>query len=125
DDMEARVLLAETYRREGDLNAALRVLEDARMEQKRNPELLLQAADINEQQLNYTAAYDNTALVLKLSPKNHGVLERLVGYCRRLERYDEAIAHQEQVLKLTSGADYEREQDRLAHLELERTLMSG
>ncbi len=120
DDIEARVLLAETYRRDGELKEALRVLEEARVEDKKNVELLLAAAEINEQLGNDTAAFDNAAMVLKLSPKNTFALKRLVSDCERLNRFEEAVTYQEQLLRLIPREEYDEEQKRLAELELRK-----
>lgn len=124
NDVEARVLLAETYRRNGELKEALKVLEEARVEDKKNVELLLLAAEVNEQLGNDTAAFDNAAMVLKLSPKNTFALKRLVADCQRLNRYEEAVTYQEQLLRLVPREDYEQEQQTLAHLELKKAQKS-
>ncbi|MCB0322678.1 MAG: DUF1049 domain-containing protein, partial [Bdellovibrionales bacterium] len=122
DDLEARVLLAESYRREGEDRAALRILEEARMEQRQNPELLLLASDLNEKLGNPTAAHDNAALVYKVAPRNPMVLARLVHTCGQLGRFDEAVSYQEQLVKLLSGDPYQHAQEHLAGLKLRRAL---
>lgn len=117
DDVIARVLLAETFRRRNDPDAALNVLEQARIEQKKNVELLLLASDVNSELGNHTAAYDNAALILKLKPKNRFSLERLVHSCVALGRLDDAIEYQQQLVKVLSGDEYTQAQDGVAHLQ--------
>ena len=125
DDIPARVLLAETFKREGRLREALAVLEDARVEQKKNIELLLAASDINARLGNATAAHDNAALVLKIAPRNRFALQRLVQSAKALGRWDEAIDYQQQLIRIAPAADVEKRQDELAQLELRRVLEQG
>lgn len=116
DDVIARVLLAETFRRQNNLEAALNVLEQARIEQKKNAELLLLASDVNAELGNHTAAYDNAALILKLKPRNRFALERLVESCVSLGRLEDAIEYQQQLVKVLSGDEYTQAQENVAQL---------
>lgn len=118
-DIPARVLLAKTYQREGKAKEALAVLENARIEQKSNIELLLAASDINSELGNETAAHDNAALVLKLAPKNRFALERLAKSAEKLSRFDEAISYQQQLIKASSSSEHAKREEDLAELKLQ------
>jgi tetratricopeptide (TPR) repeat protein len=121
-DMVARIQLAEAYQKNGDLPTALKMLEEARVEQRQNVELLLLASDLNAAMGNQTAAHDNAALVLKLIPKNTFALSRLVASAASLKRYEEAAGYQRMLLKLSPGVDQSAAQSRLADLELKAAL---
>ncbi len=118
EDVTARVLLSECFQREGDAKAALRILEDARVEQKQNVELLLQAADLNKELGNHTAAFDNAALVLKLQPQSLSALERVSVEAAELGDYEKAISFTKERIKLTPYGEDESLQEYLATLEL-------
>ena len=122
DNIGARVLLAKTFQNQGDAKGALGILEDARVEQKKNIELLLLAADLNAQLGNPTAAFDNARLVLKLAPSNRFALRRLVENCRELGRFEEAITYQKQLVKIEDGPQHAEAQDCLAQIEVEHAL---
>ncbi len=120
EDIAARIHLAQAYYQQGELAPALQVLEKARREQKKNAELLLLAADVSAKLGNYTTAIDNAALALAAHPRNSHVLQLLVQGCRELERFDEAIAYQTQLLRLVNGQAQTRAQELLAELEVLR-----
>ena len=122
EDVHARILLATAIKDEGNLSGALRVLEDARAEQKKNTELLLLAADINAALGNRTASFDNAGMVLRIAPKNKGTLRRLVSDCRELGRFDEAIDYQSQLIRTSPASEQQVMQEQLATLELDRTV---
>ena len=119
EDLAARVLLARTFQREGDTKAALGVLRQARAEQKKNGELLILGAELNSALGNETAAYDNAAMILESQPRNAHALRDLVDRSLRLSRPDDAVEHQEQLVKLLSGEEYTAARDRLTELRVE------
>ena len=117
DDIIARTSLAQTLQQKGDLRSALIVLEQARPQHSHNLELLVMLAELNDKLGNKTAAYDNLSLVLKSHPQNIFALEKLVGYCTALERIDEAIQYQRQLIRLNTNTALETKQEQLADLE--------
>ena len=125
DNIAARIELAETHQRRGDLAGALHVLDQARIEQKKNVELLLKASEINAALGNHTAEFDNAALILQIKPRSRFALERVIASSVQLGRLDEAIAYQGELARTLSGDEYSAAQVRLAELELRRAVRDG
>lgn len=115
ENIVARNMLSESLEAEGDLDAALKVLEEARPTQKTNQELLFRAAQIQTRLGNLTAAYDHYVLLLGAQPNNLAALSRLVECASKLGRNTEAVVYQTRVVKLHPEKS---EKDRLAQLEL-------
>jgi len=125
EDVVARVMLAETLRRQGDSLKALHILEEARANQQNNTELLFLAADINVELGNATAAHDNVSLVYKKDKYNVFALSRLVDVAESLGRFQEAIDYQTQLLRLSSSDQQPILQHKLAQLELAYALRTA
>ncbi len=117
NNISARVGLSKTFLGRQNFEEALQTLEDARAEDKKNPELLLAAADLNARMGKHTAAYDNAALVLKMMPKNKYALQRLAEDCIPLERFDEATTHLRELVRLADSDELEEIQNQLAETE--------
>lgn len=120
DDVVTRILLAQTLREEGNSDEALKVLEEARAEQKENLELLFETAIANELRGNFTAAYDNAMLMLKKAPFNTRALKLSSYYAEELGKFDEAIEHQKKLVEITKGEEQEDAQYLIAHLMLQK-----
>lgn len=117
DNISARVGLSKTYLGQQNYEQALVTLEEARAEDKKNPELLLAASDLNARMGKYTAAYDNAALVLKMMPKNKYALQRLAEDCIPLERFEEATKYLRELIRLADADEMEEIQHQLAETE--------
>lgn len=117
-DTVARIELAESYLDEGKPHEALQVLEDARTKDKSNLEILFLAAELNAELGNITGAFDNYQLILRKEPRSPRALGGLVDCCRVLERYDNAVEYQMQLLRASKGAEQTRLQEELADLEV-------
>ena len=117
NNIGARVALASTLEEMGKQSSALEVLDQARAEDKKNPELLLAAADLNALLGNHTAAYDNASMVLKMMPKNKFALERLAENCLPLEKFDEAAEYLRELIRLSTAEELELNQEKLAEVE--------
>lgn len=124
DNIVARVMLAEAWYALGDKRAALNVLDEARAGQKRNMELLFLAAEIHQELGNYTAAFDNLALVLQQEPNNRAALELIIFAAEQLKRFDRAVEYQAQLIKISSPEQYTKAQERLADFELQQLMSS-
>ena len=122
EDMQARILLAETYNSQGDYASALGVLDRARAEQKDNVEALFLAADLHDKLGNRTAAYDNVSMVLKTQERNKFALERLVKYCKELERYGSGIEFLQKLIRISPRYEHEELQTKMAELEFQRAI---
>lgn len=120
DDVVTRIMLAQALKGEGDSDEALRVLEDARAEQKENLELLYETALANERNDNFTAAYDNAKLMLKKEPYSKRALRLISYFASRLDRYDEAIETQKKLVGLANYEELEEEQETLAFLMFQK-----
>lgn len=120
ENLVARVMLTKTICRQGDVKRAIKVLDDARMEQKKNLEMLFLASELNARVGNYTAARDNMAMANQSDPGNAFALRRLVHYSSRLNRYEEALEYQRQLIRLLPADVQDKEQSRLAALELKQ-----
>jgi predicted Zn-dependent protease len=114
----ARIMLAETYRRQNEVPSAIKVLDECRAEQRENLELLFLAAELNTQLGNKTAACDNLSLVLKAQPSNAAALEKLAFYSQSLDRPEQAREFYQRLVKVTPADRAEEVQDRLALAEL-------
>ncbi len=114
NNIVTRVLLASVYKKEGDLQGALHVLDEARLTHRKNLELTFLAAEIHEELGNYTAAYDNMALAFQADEENTKVLRKMISYCEHLQRFDDALNFQARLVRLTSGDIQRKEQERLA-----------
>ncbi len=117
-DVVARILLSETYSKEGNLTSALAVLDQARATHPKNIELLFRAAELNSCLGNQTAAFDNMSLALAADPRNELALKYLVNACAGLGRYLDAIEHQRQRIRLAPHTEHEALQRELAQLEV-------
>lgn len=116
----ARVHLASVLRDLGEINAALRVLDETRAAEKSNFEVLFLAADLNAEIGNMTAAYDNLSLVLQSDPHSRKALEQLIPYAVALGKFSIAKELKERLIRLSSGTKYQEHQLDLAALELHR-----
>lgn len=114
----ARIMLAETYRRGGDPLSALKILDEARAGQRENLELLFLAADLNGELANLTAACDNLTLVLKSQPGNSAALERLAQYSTSLGRAEQTRDYLQRLIKVTPADTAPAVQEQLAQSEL-------
>jgi tetratricopeptide (TPR) repeat protein len=124
-DIVARIQLAEVEKRQGQVDEALRILDQARAGQKKNLELLFFAAELQEQQGNRTAAADNLRLVLAKDQRNSKALEALVLHCRALGQFSQAEDYQQQLIRLArTNAEQANRLEHLAELELESALYS-
>ena len=117
-DVIARILLSETYVKDGNLHSALSVLDQARAAHPKNIELLFRAAELNSCLGNQTAAFDNMSLALAADPRNEHALKYLVAACAALGRYLDAIEHQRQRIRLAPHAEHDALQRELAALEV-------
>ena len=117
NNIGARVALSKTFLERDDQDNALKVLDQARAEDKKNPELLLAASDLNARLGNFTAAYDNASMVLKMMPKNKFALLRLADDCLPLERFDESARYLRDLIRLCTGQEQSEFQERLAEVE--------
>lgn len=120
DDVVTRIMLAQALKGEGNSDEALRVLEDARAEQKENLELLYETALANELKDNFTAAYDNAKLMLKKEPSSKRALRLISYFASRLARFDEAIETQKKLVGIANYEEIEDEQETLAFLMFQR-----
>ena len=118
ENIVARIQLAESYQQQGMLTDALQVLDQARVSQKTNPELLLLAAEINRRLGNYTAAHDNAALLLSILPDNRRALEYAAESAAKVDRFDAALEYSKKLLKGLRGEDAEKVQEQIADFEL-------
>ena len=118
EDVTARVLLARSLQRGGKIREALVVLDQARAEERKNVELLLLAAELNEINGNHTAAYDNALMVLSITPKSPSALRRIVSAAENLGRLEEAVDFQSQLVKLVPVAERSVQLEELARLQL-------
>ncbi len=119
DNVMARILLAETFKKENEPKEALKVLDDARVSQKQNLELLFLASELNEEINNPTAAKDNLALAFKVSPQSLPALKGLVRLSRTLKDYSEALEYQDYRIKLSPSNIQKELQKEKAEIELE------
>lgn len=118
-DIIAHIQLAQSYRGEGHPAQALAVLEKARAGHERNAELLFLAAELNRELGNHTAASDNLRLILEKEPRNTFALEALIDSSSKLERYDEAVGLEQQLVRYAqTNQEQQARLDRLALLEL-------
>lgn len=117
NNIGARVALSRALQERGEDKDALRVLDEARAEDKKNPELLLAASDLNARLGNFTAAYDNASMVLKMMPKNKFALQRLAEDCLPLEKFQEAAEYIRELIRLSSAEEIELNQEKLAEVE--------
>ncbi|HQH25984.1 MAG TPA: lipopolysaccharide assembly protein LapA domain-containing protein [Oligoflexia bacterium] len=122
DNVVALIQLAETHRQEGKLLEALKILEQARLEQKPNGELLLLAARINSELGNHTAAHDNAALLLGIMPDNRYALQYAANSADGLERYDQALGYLHRLRRATRGDEEESILQQIAGLETRAAL---
>lgn len=122
EDRIARILLADATYHTSGAKDSLAILERLRQENKQTIEGLLVAAERNLELENFTAAYDNSALVLAQSPGNSRALERVVAAASGLEKFDEAIEYQQQLIQRASGDAYDAAQLQLARLKVRRAL---
>jgi len=118
EDLLASSMLAETLHKQGNNEEALKVVDKARQTQPDNIELLFLGAKINEDMKNYTAAYDNLAIVVKKQPRNVPALKKLVSMSAPLKRHDEAIDYQSKLLRLVDNGERPEQLKVLAELEL-------
>lgn len=114
----ARIELAQSFLQECKPTQALQVLEEARTEDKSNLELLFLAAEVNLRLGNPTGAYDNFQLILRREPRSPRALAGVVSCCKVLERYEEAVQFQVQLLRAARGEDQTKLQEELADLEV-------
>lgn len=118
DNIIALIMLAETAAAEGSPTEALQILDQARQTQKSNLEFLFLAARLNKQVGNVTAAYDNYSLALQHSPNSNFALAEAANCAYTLKRYGQAIAHQQELIRLSRREEVEPLQDLLAHMEI-------
>ncbi len=118
EDLLASSMLAETLHKQGNYEEALKVVDKARQTQPENIELLFLGAKINEDMKNYTAAYDNLAIVVKKQPRNIPALKKLVSMSAPLKRFDEAIDYQSKLMRLVENSERPEQLKVLADLEL-------
>jgi len=89
----ARIELSRSYEGAGDLQEALRVLDEARSASPENVEVLYRAAELNMSLGNKTAALDNIALILQHQPsKRSAQIARNLAV--ELEKFDDALLYQ-------------------------------
>lgn len=118
DNIVARFMVAKAAMRAGDLKEAVRVLDQARLSQKSNVELLALASEINMKLQNFTAAYDNLTILLDIQPDTPLVLKRLVECADKLGRFEKAVDFQQTVMRLAPPSEQLAAQRELARLEL-------
>ncbi|MCI5065832.1 tetratricopeptide repeat protein [bacterium] len=94
-DIVARVELSKTLALNGELRKALSALDRARESDPNNVEVLLQAAHLNEQLGNKTAALDNLALALYQEPGAYAA-GKARDLSLQLGRIPDAIEYQRQ-----------------------------
>lgn len=114
----ARTELARVLLGEGQALDALRLLDEARTNDKNNLEVLMLAYEVNLELGNQTAALDNLALAIQNHPTVHAVtLAR--GLAEDLERPDEAMRYHEMLYSLGArGPDYDYIKARLEFQKL-------
>lgn len=117
----AKALLISTLHKVGKSSEALQLLSSSRIDDT-DTELLVLCAEINAQDDNYTAAYDNLSLVLKKEPQNTKALSMMVYATEKLSLIEESIAFQEQLIRQKKSAEREHAQLRLAKLELKKAI---
>ncbi len=110
--------LAETTERMSGAQAALAVLDRARLNVPRNAELLFRTAAISESIGNLTGSFDNLQLILREHPGNTRTLRALLDCSKKLGRYDVAIASARELLKRVHGASQDRLHNEIADCEL-------
>jgi tetratricopeptide (TPR) repeat protein len=120
DDIVARIMLACTWKKEGQLEEALKTLEDTKQTQVKNKEMLCLASEINESLGNYTAARDYMALVYKQDQKNILALQKLVALSKELNHFEDAINYQQELIKIAPSNLQSSLQSGLATIELEQ-----
>lgn len=116
----ARIMLATTHRSAGSPKDALVMLDEARQVDKQNLELLFVAAELNEQLGNATAACDNFALALKAAPHSQSIIKNLVRLSTKLNRYDDALSYQDQLIRLSHNKEHPTLQEHRASIELSK-----
>lgn len=125
DNILARIFLAETLDDQGKTKEALQILDESRIEDKSNIELLLLASKLNQKAGNITAAFDNAKLALKKDSKSLVVLRRLVELSNSIHKLDEAKEAQKQIIKLSSFNEREKEQEILAEIEFKKAKLEN
>ncbi|MCC6932183.1 MAG: tetratricopeptide repeat protein [Deltaproteobacteria bacterium] len=119
NNIMARIMLAQVRQAQGKYREALKILDEARQTDRQNLELLMLAAELNEQLGNETAAYDNLAIALRAQPGSKCVLKNLVHIAASLNRYDDALNLLEKLIKLSPSAQQQELLAQKADLEFE------
>lgn len=113
----ARIMLAKAKQAQDKPRDALKTLDEARQADRQNLELLVLAAELNEQLGNETAAFDNLAIALRAQPTNKTVLKNIIRLASSLRREEEALAFLEKLMKLSPSAQQHELVNQKATLE--------
>lgn len=119
-NITAQIMLAKTYHLENKPALAIKVIDEARVANEKNKELLLYAAELNEELGNFTAAIDNLAIAHESDNKAKIVLAKLINYCQRINKHEQALEYGHKLVKLADN--YDEQQlflEQLAQLELD------
>jgi tetratricopeptide (TPR) repeat protein len=102
----AKVLKALSQKGLANSLDSLRVLDAARAIDSKNPEILINASDINLDLNNQTAALDNLALIAFQQP-NQYILEKARDIAEKLGRIPDALEYQKKLIDLIGSDESE------------------
>lgn len=120
-DIHARICFADSLRNDGKVNEAIRILEQAPLEQKSSREILMKLADLHLLVGNRLAACDALRLLLARDPKNTMLLRQLSDISQEIGKFHDSVDYAEQLVRAArSPEERTTALERLALAELLR-----
>ena len=115
----ARIELSKSLEGAGKIREALKILDEARVADSNNTEVLFRAAELNLGMNNATAALDNLALIMNNHP-NQRAASMARDLAESLNRFEDALQYHESLEKLgASGKEVAEARTRIEFKKVE------